>query len=104
MSQREAYLQKTLRDLNPVKRGVRGKSVRSVSDLSSFEHLGGAQPCLFFQPEKRVSYSSVTRVRDQAPMHSLAKAVSLMSSYSLNSLNFHPQGDEEYREPRETYF
>lgn len=91
-----------LRDLNPIMKGRRGKSVRSVSDVSGFELLGGGEPCLFFQPQKRVSYSSVTRVRDQAPMHSLAKAVSLMSSYSLH-LNFHPQGYEEYRESRETY-
>lgn len=43
-------------------------------------------------------------LRDQAPMHSLAKTVSLMSYYSLHSLNFHPQGEEKYRESHETCF
>jgi len=61
-------------------------------------------PAFFLQTKKRVSYISVSRVRDQAPMHSLTKAVSLTSSYSLHSLNFCPQGDEEFRESSETYF
>lgn len=78
-------------------------NLRSVSDLSRFEHLGGAQLCLFFQPTKRVllDSNSVTRARDQAPMHSFMKAVSLMSSYFLN---FNPQRDGKYREDDETYF
>lgn len=50
LSQREAF-QKMPGDLKSVKRGRRGKSVRSLSDLRSFEHLGGVQPSLFFQSE-----------------------------------------------------
>jgi len=42
-----------LRDLNPTKRGRKGESVRYVSDLSSFENLGDAQPCLFLADKKK---------------------------------------------------